>query len=178
MEEERKYPEYTAETLGTYQTGSTEPPKNHRLLITCLFALVIVLCSVVTVLGFLNVQLSRQLQKQEESSLCSISFTAPRQAGSRSTFACPMLGIEGVTVSSFWQSYQNLPQGVYVTRAGGEDGLLPGDILLQINNHPIPDWNAMTDRLAAFAPGDTIQVTVYRQGSQQQLRLQLSDKQE
>lgn len=57
-----------------YGTGPMEPPKKSGGLLALLLVLVIFLCGIISVLGFLNVRLFRQLSAQQEQSL-SISFT-------------------------------------------------------------------------------------------------------
>ncbi len=62
-----------------YATGRTKPPKDHRALLAVLLILVIFLCGIVSGLGILNIQLSRQLSHEEEDPL-GVSFaTEPAQ---------------------------------------------------------------------------------------------------
>ena len=58
---------------GTYQTGSTRPPKKSSGLVAFLLVMVILLLGVVTLLGVMNVKLFNQLQVKEETST-SIRF--------------------------------------------------------------------------------------------------------
>ncbi len=57
MRNEQKPDRWENWDQGIYQTGPAKPPKNHIGLITLLLIVVIFLCSLVTVLSFLNVRL-------------------------------------------------------------------------------------------------------------------------
>ena len=77
-EQKKKYsPKYYREDepwdTDSWQTGSTEPPRNNSGATTLLLILVIFLCGIITVLGILNVKLFNQLQVVEEAST-SIHF--------------------------------------------------------------------------------------------------------
>ena len=58
----------------SWQTGSTQPPKDRGSSMALLLILIIFLCGIITVLGIMNVKLFTQLQSREEAS-ASISFT-------------------------------------------------------------------------------------------------------
>ena len=77
-EQNKKYsPKYYREEepwdTDSWQTGSTEPPRNKSGATALLLILVIFLCGIITVLGILNVKLFNQLQVAEEAST-SIRF--------------------------------------------------------------------------------------------------------
>ena len=79
MDEQKKYnPKYSREEdpwdQGSWQTGSTQPPKDRGGSMALLLILVIFLCGIITFLSILNVKLFNQLQLQKEAS-ASISFT-------------------------------------------------------------------------------------------------------
>lgn len=175
MKDEKRPTEY--EPWGTYQTGSTEPPKNHRAIIALLLGLIIFLCSITTALGLMNIKLTRQLASQEETQLCSMAFSNGEIAIGDQPFL--PLGFTGQTVSAFWRSYHDLPQGVYITETtadAAQEGLCAGDILLQLDNIQIPDWQSLTDCLSDYAPGDSVHVTIYRQGRYLQYRLTMENQ--
>ena len=56
---------------GTYQTGSTQPPKSHGGLIAVLLALVIFLGGISSALGILNIRLFRQISNAEATAASS-----------------------------------------------------------------------------------------------------------
>ncbi len=62
MSNEQKPDHWENWDQGIYQTGPAKPPKNHMGLITLLLIVVILLCSLVTVLSYLNVRLFRLSQ--------------------------------------------------------------------------------------------------------------------
>ena len=66
---------------GKYETGRTNPPKNHRGIIAVLLVVVIFLSGLVSFLGVLNVKLFAQLQalpdKEEEEKVSFVSETHP-----------------------------------------------------------------------------------------------------
>jgi len=84
---------------GSWQTGSTEPPKDKGGMMALLLILIIFLCGIITVLGILNVKLFNQLQTEKEVST-SISFTPeettpetapaaqPQEAAAETTVPC------------------------------------------------------------------------------------------
>ena len=59
---------------GSWQTGSTRPPKDRGGTMALLLILIIFLCGIITVLGILNVRMFRQLNRREEAEM-AISFT-------------------------------------------------------------------------------------------------------
>ena len=65
---ENQYP-YENHSSGTYQTGSTQPPKSRGGLIAFLLILVILLFGAVTILGVMNVKLFKQLRGGSENIL-------------------------------------------------------------------------------------------------------------
>ena len=64
---------------GTYQTGSTRPPKNSSGLVAFLLVVVIVLLGVVTLLGVMNAKLFRQLGSQLPEETLGISISNQSQ---------------------------------------------------------------------------------------------------
>ena len=79
----------------------------------------------------------------------------------------PDLGITGEVLSSLYQFYYGLPQGLYITAVEEGStadiaGIRQGDILLAIDGSRIIDNESFASVLYGFVPGDTVQVTVYR----------------
>ena len=60
---------------GTYQTGSTQPPKSHGGLIAVLLALVIFLGGISSALGILNIRLFRQISNAEATEPAPVMFS-------------------------------------------------------------------------------------------------------
>lgn len=83
----------------------------------------------------------------------------------------PELGIIGERISSFYQLYYHLPQGLYVTQvaedsAAEKAGIEVGDILITIDGTPVTSSDALKTILYAYSPGDVVQAVIYRSGHQ------------
>ena len=77
--ENRNFEEFSADPWdrGTYQTGSTQPPKSHGGIIAVLVVLVIFLCGVVTIMTVMNIRLVRELNTKDPDPSSPVSFVAP-----------------------------------------------------------------------------------------------------
>ena len=92
----------------------------------------------------------------------------------------PDLGISGEAVPLFHQRYYRLPAGIYITEVrentqAEEVGILPGDILLSMNDQRITDMTSLTSFLYNYHAGDTVEIVIYRSGRQYQLELTLGE---
>ena len=92
----------------------------------------------------------------------------------------PWLGVTVQQLSSFDQLYYRLPSGLYITEVAqntdaAAKGLTPGDILLSIDDQRLTNTNALQQLLYNHNAGDTVDVVIYRNGKQYQLKLQLSE---
>jgi len=165
---------------GTYQTGSTSPPKNWGGLIAVLLVMVIFLSGVSTALGLMNIRLFHQINSQEETAETSpVAFSK----GTASVNSAPevdsthfILGFSGLAMPDVWQQYYDLPAGICVTdvdeRSAAAGFLQTGDILTRAGEVPVSDVSALEEVLAGYQPGDTVRVTLYRKG--QELLLDLT----
>ena len=84
---------------GTYQTGSTQPPKKRSGLVALLLILVILLAGLTSLLSLMNIHLFSQLTARDATISMSMSGnqdTLP--TGSGDTPSAPTLPIEGVTI--------------------------------------------------------------------------------
>ena len=92
----------------------------------------------------------------------------------------PTLGIYGEGVSSFYQHYYRMPAGLYITQVQlGSDaasrGIIPGDILISIDNTRIANMDDLNSVIYNYNPGDSVTVVFYRQGFQYQVDLVLAE---
>ena len=92
----------------------------------------------------------------------------------------PTLGIEGETLSSFYQHYYRLPAGLYITSvAPGSDaevkGIEHGDILLSVADQRIVSMDELKSVLYDREVGETVKVVIYRSGQQYRLELTLGE---
>jgi membrane-associated protease RseP (regulator of RpoE activity) len=151
----------------TYQTGSTKPPKSYRGLILFLLGLVIFLGGIATALGFTNVQLFKALHAQEEQTPNAVDFASqPDQRAAAEGAQDTGLGFSGETVSEFWHNYHELPRGVFIQSvdAGSQaalQGILPGDILVQVDGVRIDSLEQLQELLLA-TDVDTVTAVLHR----------------
>lgn len=162
----------------TYQTGSTKPPKSYGGIIAFLMGLVIFLCGTSTALGLMNIHLFRQLNTQPTETSYPLAFSYSMEETSAEDPASVdfSLGFTGQTVPEFWNLYQDLPLGVYITDVtdssdAAQKGLHPGDILTQVNHMPTPDTQTLQEVLDACLSGETVDAVIYRSGQQIKLTL-------
>ena len=92
----------------------------------------------------------------------------------------PALGIYGEGVSSFYQHYYRMPAGLYITQVdlnsdAASHGIIPGDILLSVNNTRISTMDDLNNAIYNYTPGESVTVVFYRQGFQYQLDLVLGE---
>lgn len=171
-----------------YGTGSTEPPRNNGTLVTVLLILVICLIGAVSALGWQNIQLFQQLDRQDQESASPLSILdeGALQSLDRmpelSVASVPQdddgLGISAEEVSPFYQRYYQLPQGLYITQVTDDSiaaklGLQPGDVLLSINGNAITTTASLKSLLISFTLGETVEIQVYRAGQEYAFRLTL-----
>ena len=81
----------------------------------------------------------------------------------------PTLGILGETLPMFYQHYYRMPAGLYITQvdsgsAAESCGMEIGDILLSINDTRIYDMEDLQTVILGYEVGDTVTVTIYRDG--------------
>lgn len=169
-----------------YETGSTQPPKS-RILIVIFLVLLIFVGGIVTALGILNIKLWSDLSPREDEAV-SLRFTR-EESSTAAQFAAPEitgapgapgadLGFTTETVSGFLRAYYRLPQGVYIPQVtegshAASAGVRPGDILLAINGQQITDTDSLNKQLRRCSAGETVTLTLYRDGKELDLELTL-----
>ncbi len=92
----------------------------------------------------------------------------------------PTLGIEGETLSSFYQHYYRLPAGLYITHVDPDSdaynkGIEDGDMLLSVDNQRISSMEQLRSTLFDREVGDTVEVIIYRAGQQYRVELTLGE---
>jgi S1-C subfamily serine protease len=80
------------------------------------------------------------------------------------------LTVEPLSIEEAWRSDLPVTSGLAVTRVRIESpaaraGLRRGDILLEVNGHPVPDVEALSRELEAVPAGGAVPVHVYRGSS-------------
>ena len=92
----------------------------------------------------------------------------------------PTLGLEGESLSSFYQHYYRMPAGLYITDVDRSSdayrkGVETGDILLYIGQDRITSPEEMKAAVMQHAVGDTVTTIIYRSGQQYQVELTLTE---
>ncbi len=186
--DERKYNQPSSWDDRIYGTGRTQPRKSHGSIIALLLILVIFLSGVVVFLSMMNVRLLSQLTDRPAANSNGIVFSRNSEAdagispiqddpvsGDRQLqpqfFTCTRLGICGEDVSSFYQHFYTLPQGLMITSVdpdspGSHMGMEVGDVLISLNGQPVTGMESLGLILNALDDDTPITVTVYRAGIQ------------
>jgi len=160
----------------TYRTGRTEPPKSRQGLVCILLALVIFLCGVSTALGLMNIHLFRRLDSLAGQTDPALAFNPAEDTGAEDTVLFHALGLSGETVSDFWQQYQELPQGIYITEVtdrAAQSGLLAGDILLRFGGQLTENVQALQALLTQCTDGEIAELVIFRDGVQKTVHITL-----
>ena len=92
----------------------------------------------------------------------------------------PTLGIEGESLSNFYQYYYRLPAGLYITAVDrGSDayakGVEDGDILMRINGTQVTTMDEMRAAIYDLEVGSTVEAVIYRGGQQYLVELTLTE---
>jgi len=92
----------------------------------------------------------------------------------------PTLGIEGESLSSFYQHYYRLPAGLYITHvATGSDahakGIQDGDMLLSVDDQRITTMDELKAVLFDREVGETVRVIIFRAGERYRVELTLGE---
>lgn len=161
---------------GTWQTGRTHPPKHYGGLIAFLLVLVILLSGISTALSIMNLKLYRKLTTVQNNIPVEFSRSSespqPTEAVHEEVRALQEhLGISGTVIPSLYQRYYKLPSGIYVSRVADkseaqEKGMVAGDIIIALNGNPVREDIALDLWADALFPGDTVELTLYRSGSE------------
>ena len=92
----------------------------------------------------------------------------------------PTLGIEGESLSNFYQYYYRLPAGLYITHVEyGSDayhvGIEEGDILLSLGDYRITTMEELKSAIYNYEVGQTVEAIIYRGGQQYRVELTLAE---
>lgn len=161
-----------------YRTGFTEPKKTNRGLLAAVLMLAIFLCGLNTAFRLLNIRLFREITRDAGIAPASVQFSANKDSTPAQPPHVPALGISGENISDFEHLYYNVPVGFYITEVvagspANHAGILPGDVLLSLNGHQIPDLAVLEQKIAAYRPGETVRLLLHRQNSEITIDIQL-----
>lgn len=81
----------------------------------------------------------------------------------------PSLGLQGESISIFYQRYYRLPAGLYITEVvpGSEaeaNGIQPGDVLISLDGTNVYSMDELNTLLYNYSAGDTVRLVIYRGG--------------
>lgn len=164
-----------------YETGSTQPPKS-RVWFVLLLVLIIFVSGIITALGLLNIKVWGTFSLGREKSVpiefTRVESTAPAQSVLPQAAGNASLGVATETVGPFISVYYQLPRGVYIPRVpagshAAHAGILPGDVLLQLDGHRIKDTGALDSLLLGYRPGDPVELRLYRDGQELAIKMTL-----
>ncbi|MBQ8589682.1 MAG: trypsin-like peptidase domain-containing protein [Firmicutes bacterium] len=97
-----------------------------------------------------------------------------KEIQSKGEFTKAYIGISGMDLSTYLANYPQrdfgVKQGVLIAEVtpgmGAEAaGLKSYDVITEINGEPVTGMNSLNTQLVKFRPGDTIEVTYYRDGT-------------
>jgi serine protease Do len=69
-----------------------------------------------------------------------------------------------------------LVQSVEEGTPASKGGIRKGDIILEVEGQDIEDYRQLTHKIAAYPPGKTVSLQVFREGKKQDLRVTLGDR--
>ena len=92
----------------------------------------------------------------------------------------PTIGLVGEPISRFDQYYYGLPAGLYITAVDSDShafqtGIETGDILISVNGKRITSQTELENLIYGMQIGDSVDVVVYRSGSQYRIQLKLTE---
>ena len=92
----------------------------------------------------------------------------------------PTLGLEGESLSSFYQHYYRMPAGLYITSVDPSSdayakGIENGDMLLYVGDIRVTSMEEMKSAIFDREVGETVEAIIYRGGQQYRVELTLTE---
>ena len=115
-----------------------------------------------------------------------VSLIAPQliQTGKVTHTGRAAMGIQITSVDAILAAQNNLAVtagalvvGVAASGPAATAGLKPGDVIVQIGTHPVPDGTAFADALLTKSPGEIVPVSIYRGKEQLTIKVTLGEAQ-
>ena len=170
--------------VNSYRTGATQPQKNHSGLIAALLAIIILLGGLVSALGVMNIHFFRLLQKEPEKPE-SVRFSKDTDIAENpaiSAEACQelALGLTGFSLTARDRLLFNLPAGIYITSVEADspaylEGVLPGDVLLQLGGMDTEDLDAFSSAYACSKENAQVKLLLLRDGKKMEITLNVQE---
>jgi S1-C subfamily serine protease len=83
------------------------------------------------------------------------------------------LGVEGALIREVYEGTAAAAAGIEGTRVDRRGGVIPGDVVQEIDGKPVRSVSDLLGRLGSYKPGDTVTLTVWRDGRTRKIPLRL-----
>jgi len=83
------------------------------------------------------------------------------------------LGVEGVLIREVYEGSGAAVAGVEATRVDSRGRVIPGDVVQEMDGKPVRSVSDLLGRLGSYNPGDTVTLTVWRDGRTRKLSVKL-----
>jgi S1-C subfamily serine protease len=83
------------------------------------------------------------------------------------------LGVQGVLIRGVARGGGAAAAGLEGTTVDRRGGVVPGDIVQEIDGKPVSSTSDLLGRLGGYRPGDTVMLTVWREGKARKVRVRL-----
>jgi S1-C subfamily serine protease len=86
-------------------------------------------------------------------------------------------GVAGAAVFRVRQGSSGAQAGLRGVRMGPRDSIIPGDVIVAVDGKDVDSGALLAARLDDHKPGDTVRLTVWREGKQIELQAELQQEQ-
>ena len=90
-----------------------------------------------------------------------------------SAYVTRRLGVEGALVRGVVRGGGAAEAGLEGTRVDRRGGVVPGDVVQEIDGKPVKSVGDLLGRLGSYRPGDTVTLAVWREGKTRTVRVRL-----
>jgi S1-C subfamily serine protease len=90
-----------------------------------------------------------------------------------SAYVTRRLGVEGALVRDVFRGTGAAEAGLEGTTVDRRGQVVPGDVVQEIDGKPVKSVGDLLGRLGSYRPGDTVTLTVWREGKTRKLRVRL-----
>jgi len=90
-----------------------------------------------------------------------------------STYVTRRLGVEGVLIRGVARGGGAEEAGLEGTKVDRRGSVIPGDVVQEIDGKPVKTVGDLLGRLGSYRPGDTVTLTVWKDGKTRKARLRL-----
>jgi S1-C subfamily serine protease len=91
-----------------------------------------------------------------------------------SAYVTRRLGVEGALVRGVVRGGGAAAAGLEGTRVDGRGGVIPGDVVQEIDGKAVKSVGDLQGRLGSYRPGDTVTLAVWRDGKTRTVRVRLA----